>query len=505
MLTENPAESRLADLQKRVQELESSEKKWRETAQRLQDFERRYQTMFENTGTATIIIDEDFTVTSINSNLPLILGYPKAELVGRKWIDFVHPEDLDLMKRNHIARRVSPESAPKSYEFRLLNNKGEIRHIFLTIDIIPGTTQSLASLIDITDLKHSEEALRLSEEMFSKAFRASPSFIFIANLKNLAIINANDSFLKTIGYRHVDEVFGKSLIHMNFFHDPMVAKRLRNRISTKGRMRAQEFEFCTRTGEIRMGILSAERIELWNEPCLLAAIEDITDIKNLERELIKISEKERRKIGHLLHDDIAPHLIGIEAISKVLCQLLEKKSPKAISYARKISPIIQDAIVKIRHLSRGLYPVHLVDRGLEESLKEYTLQVQDIYNLPCNFICDPSFQLVDNTVATHLFFIAQEAIQNALKHAGTNWISIFLGGDESHMFLKIEDNGRGFSETKKKTGIGLNIMKYRARLINADFDIQTSSNSGTKITVTLAKTKTCRHAPPKGQATDDID
>ncbi|MBI5602671.1 MAG: PAS domain S-box protein [Deltaproteobacteria bacterium] len=131
------------------------------TVELLQFSENRYRTIFETTGTATIVLEEDTTISLMNREFQKISGYTKEEVEGKKsWTEFVVPEDVERMLASHRLRRIDPEGPPKNYEFRLMNKSGEIKDILLSVDLIPDTTTSFASLLDITRFKQAEETLK---------------------------------------------------------------------------------------------------------------------------------------------------------------------------------------------------------------------------------------------------------------------------------------------------------------------------------------------------------
>lgn len=138
--------------------------------EQLKESEERYRTVFEKTGTATVIIEKDRTVSLANSKFVKLVGYPMTEIVNRmKWTDFVIHEDIEKMVHWHALRREDPDKAPKEYEFRLVDHSRTIKYINLVVDIIPGTEQSIASLIDITKRKMAEVAILESEASLKNA------------------------------------------------------------------------------------------------------------------------------------------------------------------------------------------------------------------------------------------------------------------------------------------------------------------------------------------------
>jgi len=131
----------------------------------LAESEEKYRTVFENTGTAMIIIEEDMTISVANRQIEQLSGYSKEEIENKmKWTELVIPEDLERMKEYHLLRRKEKESTPISYEFSLRDKLGEIKNIWLKVGMIPGTKKSVASLTDITDRKTYEGKLKKSIE-----------------------------------------------------------------------------------------------------------------------------------------------------------------------------------------------------------------------------------------------------------------------------------------------------------------------------------------------------
>ena len=148
------------ELEQRVKELEQQPVQLKGVEEALLQSEERYRTIFESTGTATITGDESTTILMMNSEFENLSGYSKEEIEGKKsWTEFVEKDDLERLKEYHRLRRIDPSAAPRKHEFRFINRQGEIRHIFATVAMIPGTKIGVSSFSDITNRKRAEEVL----------------------------------------------------------------------------------------------------------------------------------------------------------------------------------------------------------------------------------------------------------------------------------------------------------------------------------------------------------
>lgn len=343
------------------------------------------------------------------------------------------------------------------------------------MDKLEVSSKALQS--EVRERQRSENALRLSEELFSKAFRSSPSGVVLAAVNDGRIIDANDSFLRMTGHRG-QQLENKTVWEIDFFNDRETGKRIFQQLLESGRLANRDIEFRTGSRELRQGIIAAELIELWGEQCMLAAVEDLTDIRRLEKEVLNVSEREIQRIGLALHDDLCPHLIGIEALNKVLTVKLRKAaSPEAPAVA-KIGALLTEAIRKSRSLSRGLMPVDPTAHGLVASLAEMADVVNNIYGINCTLATEREINMHDNVVANHIYYIAHEAVHNAIKHSAVQHVNMCLTHDVDLLRLVVEDDGGGFAEPAANNGMGLHLMKYRARCIGGTLDVNSIQGQG---------------------------
>ncbi len=339
---------------------------------------------------------------------------------------------------------------------------------------------------EIKKHRKTEKALRISEEMFSKAFRSSPSGMLIIAMEDTQILNANDSFLKISGYS-LSQLIGTTLEKSNFFFNAREGKEVLKEIHHKNRLKSLEFQFLTSNGDKRTGVTSAEVIDVGGVKCMLVAMEDITESRQLEREILHISEKERQKIAMELHDDLCPQLIGIEVLTKLLSLRLEKKGIAEYRNAKKIRTLILESIDKTRQLSRGLFPVNLSEQGFDTALIELAAYISDVFRISCRLTGSFSKPFKESSVAVHLYYITHEAVHNAVKHAEAKKIDIILTENGGKISLSIKDNGKGLKNKTHPIGMGIKIMQYRAAMIGASLNIIEVASGGTLVLIKIDK------------------
>jgi len=136
----------------------------------LRESEERYKTIFRTTGAATVIVEEDTTISLVNAEFEKLIGYSKGEIEGkRSWVEFIDKEHLERMKVYHNIRRIDPSLVPRSYESKLIDRNGNMRDVFIIVSIIPGTQRSVASILDITESKRAEREMSALQEQFRQS------------------------------------------------------------------------------------------------------------------------------------------------------------------------------------------------------------------------------------------------------------------------------------------------------------------------------------------------
>jgi PAS domain S-box-containing protein len=258
--------------------------------QSIRESEERFSTAFNSSPEMMVIVNiNENRYIEVNDSFARNLGYSREELIGHTVNEFnlwVYPEENEKM-----TRLLEEQGKLRDEEFRFRAKNGEIHAWFCSADTINigGVRCMLATSTDITERRKAQEALRESEEKFSKAFVASPAIVAITNLKDGKFIEVNDSYLQTTGYSR-EEVTGKSATSLNNWANPQDRVRMLRIFKEEGKVSKEEFAFRMKSGEIRTWLFSAEPITFGGEECLVGVAVDITERKQAEEALKESQE-----------------------------------------------------------------------------------------------------------------------------------------------------------------------------------------------------------------------
>lgn len=329
-----------------------------------------------------------------------------------------------------------------------------------------------------------QEAQRESQERYFLLMESAPDPIVTYDI-NGNVIYVNPAFTTVFGW-NLEECIQHRLDHFvpkeNWIETKaglqiLLSGKAVNNIETKRYSKDGEIVYVSISG-------APTRDKNGQISGTIIILRDITKSKMLEKQLMKVGDKERQEIGQNLHDDLCPHLIGIAGLVTVLKDELDASNNEGLALADKVVHLIDDAIGKTRILARGLCPVHFVSHGLNAALEELIQYFEYIREVKFDVQVDDSIEFHDNTIATHLYYIAREAVHNAVKHSKGDKIKLVMQKINGSVHLCIRDNGKGMDNSQRKRGIGLQIMAYRAKIIDSRFKINTDEH-GTRIDVYL--------------------
>lgn len=206
--------------------------------------------------------------------------------------------------------------------------------------------------------------------------------------------------------------------------------------------------------------------------------------KRLEQALVSIAEEHQRLIGQELHDNLGQQIAAIGYQAKALeKKIADLGSVDAATVAASIATQAQIAVMQCKQLAQGLLPFELETNGLIATLQEFASRIAVTYKIICDFVCKNEVLIDDNNIALNLYRIVQEAVNNAIRHAGAQHLTISLASEEGMLRLSICDNGTGFAgvDTKHGSGMGIKIMQHRARQIGATLEFLSRTEGGTEV------------------------
>jgi signal transduction histidine kinase len=210
---------------------------------------------------------------------------------------------------------------------------------------------------------------------------------------------------------------------------------------------------------------------------------EIAERERLDQEIAEVADRERRRLGQNLHDNLGQHLTGTALAAQVLREKLAARSAEEVADADKIVRYIEDGIDVTRNLARGFFSPELDADGLSVALQGLAENITERFGVVCVFDGDDGIRVPDATTATQLYHIAQEATMNAVKHANAHKVDIHLKKDGRKLELTVADDGVGFPEKlPQPPGLGLRLMNHGAALIGARFGVDRNQTGGTIVT-----------------------
>ena len=205
----------------------------------------------------------------------------------------------------------------------------------------------------------------------------------------------------------------------------------------------------------------------------------------LERQILSISEREQRRLGLDLHDDLCQRLATTEYLCHALQRELGRHRRPEAKRAREIGKLLRETTSHARGVAAGLATVELQEQGLRGALKYLLRRTRRAFGISCTLRAD-GFQGTDLQHELHLYRIAQEAVSNALRHGRARGIHVRLATTRAGITLRIRDNGRGIRVvTGKRNGMGIRIMQHRAELMGGTLSVEPAPESGTDVIVRI--------------------
>jgi len=456
---------------------------------RAPNLEAKYRALLEQMPAVVFMayLDRGISEAYLSPQIEAALGYSREEWLEDpvRWYQHIHPDDKQRWSLE--AAEMFLSGKPLRSAYRVIARDGRVIWFHCDArmkrreDGRPWFIHGVA--FDISDLKRVEEELQ-EERNFVSAILDTVGALVVVLDDQGRILRFNPACEIITGYS-MEEVRGRCI--WDLFLVAEEADRFRTIFEVlRTDLLPQDYQssWLTKHGD--------QRLIAWTSTLLPGSGEtsnyiivtgiDITERKQLEKAILEISAREQRRIGQDLHDGLGQHLTGVAFMAKVHEARLAEQERAETEDAAKIVKLVNEAIHKTRELARGLLPVVSDSHGLMSALQLWTAEVEDLFGVSCRLQCESPVLIHDVTTATHLYRIAQEAVNNAMKHGDAQKIVIELKAESGRGRMAVYDDGKGIAEGPERTqGMGLHIMHYRAGMIGGALEVRRDSPRGTVV------------------------
>ena len=423
------------------------------------------------------------TLLEVNEAFVRLTGYSRAEAVGRGY------QELGLWSSAYDRVQLAAAQrggGVRDLELLLRTKAGETRDILLSSDVIrlEGHSGHLRMFYDITRRKEAEAGQALLRQAMDNAEETVVITTAQLDAPGPHIIYANAALTTMTGYRP-EEVVGRT---PRMFQGPRtdrtVLRRMRRRLKVGGTFQGETFNYRKDGTPYVLAWNVAPIHDARGRITHYVSIQhDVTERRALEREILDISAREQRRIAADLHDSVQQQLVGTAMHAKRLADRAKDLAPDLAPDLAELYALIQEGVKSVRTVLGGITPLQRTENGLMVALESMCQRLSSTFATTCAFSFEQPLLLRDFERATQLYYIAQEAAVNAARHAGASLVDVRLAGTGPNYTLTVSDNGKGIDETvlRQRSGMGLGLMEYRAKLVGAQLEISSAPGQGATV------------------------
>ncbi|MDD5657193.1 MAG: PAS domain S-box protein [Elusimicrobia bacterium] len=455
-----------------------------------------FKVFCDNAPVGFTVVDRRGRLVYANAAAAKALGYSRGALLRRRiWQLDARESKADFER--HFAQARKGRNLRFETKFRRRNGKfldvgvvikpfrlGRARLCFSTWSDISGAKRVEAAL---AERERALEALRESERRYWTLVDTTRVGYVVVDVGG-RVVDANREYARLAGRRRPADIRGRRVLEWTAAHDLEKNSESLSRCTEEGRVRDFEVDHVDRRGRFIPVEINATVVRSGGRLLHLALCRDISRRRRLEQSLLRIGDRERRAIGRDLHDDLGQQLTGIALMGRALqARLRAQASPEAGAMSELLRHV-DDALRRTRELSRGLASVPTRPDGLAESLAGLAAHVCATSGVDCRLRMQPGVLVADPVEANHLHRIAQEAVHNAVRHGRPRVITVGLTRGRRGLRLSVADDGRGLRAAagrKAGGGMGLGIMRHRARLIHGSLSLKSRPGRGTQVVCVL--------------------
>jgi PAS domain S-box-containing protein len=409
-------------------------------------------------------------------------GIPPEGWIGAPVEDFAPPADRAHM--HEIFEHVMNTGEPRDFDQVINDPKRGPRYLELRARAVQADGRIFGAVVNITEVteRQKQQDVLRTQARILETMREGVVLMH-ATTHQIALTNA--TFDKMFGYGH-QELMGRSVDPL--FSMPAVQRKRFERTlrdnTEAGEIMPVEFECSRKDGSRFVATCVITPLRISDTDHWLAVLNDVTERKRLEREIIEISNREQQRIGSDLHDGLGQDLTGIALMLRGVAAQLRKEGSAARLEVEEVIGLVNNAIESTRSLARGLSPVSGERGGLAAALQTLAARASERYGVHVEFNANFDEPLrLGETSATHVYRIVQEALTNVIRHSRATDVTISLETVSGELHLRVDDNGRGFEQPAPDSpgGLGLKIMRYRAQMLGGDLILESGANGGASV------------------------
>jgi len=453
----------------------------RSASRALRESEQRLRGLYEAPHIGIALTDMNGRYIQFNDAFRKICGYSDEELKALdywaltpdKYREAEEQQLADLLTTGHYG----------PYEKEYIRKDGHRVPLQLNGALLKGPDGAnyIWSIVeDITERKALERQLATESARNRLFLRTASDGVHILNCQG-RIVEASDTFCMMLGYTR-DEVIGMRPSQWDARFPADDAERTLGNLMAGG-MRRFETLFRRKNGSTFEVEILADGFALDNEAYVFCSARDITEQRRLEKAVLEATDREQRRLGHDLHDGLGQELTGISILASAAAAAERKAARPGADAIAQIAELTGHAISSCRSIARGLSPLGYTNGNLIEALQEMVNVQRETFGADTRFETILGGELkLPADACDHLYRIAQESVTNARRHAHATLIQVTLDISPSIVRLEILDNGDGYVPPPADApGIGLRIMRYRARMMGAQFSIGAGDHGGTAV------------------------